>query len=215
MKKRIIKTLLSGAAAGFLCVIAPNGSYNNTPVAIYQHPFNITVFYLIYLAVQSDHIYDLVMYSVRFKTIAAAKLYQFLEMFVSEFIYIAVYFSCSCVISCVMLADSFGIIFEPFRCALFLVTALFNLSIMNVLFVNLNYLAKKQTVFFIETGIILSGLALCFAAPAIAPYIYVWFYGVYPKTTISPIISVSAYIIWMGAALLIGSVPQKDILRKE
>lgn len=59
MKRNMVKAMLLGTIAGFLCIIAPNGSYNNTPVAIYQHPFNITVFYLIYIALQSDNPLDI------------------------------------------------------------------------------------------------------------------------------------------------------------
>lgn len=215
MKRNMVKAMLLGAIAGFLCIIAPNGSYNNTPVAIYQHPFNITVFYLIYIALQSDHIYEHGMYDIRFKTIAAAKLHQLWEIIKSEIIYIAAYFFCSCVLSCVMFTESVELLFNPFRCTLFLVTALLNLAIINVFFVNLIYLAKKKTVFFTEIGIVLSGLALCFSAPTIVPYICIWYYGVYPKPIINPVISALVYLIWTGAALLVGFIPQKDILRKE
>lgn len=215
MKKTLVKAALLGAISGFLCIIAPNGSYNNTPVAIYQHPFNITVFYLIYFAVQFDHIYEHSMYNIRFKNIAAAKLYCLLQLIKTEFIYIIAYFICSCVLSYALFPENVELLFDPFRCILFLVTALSNLVILNIFFVNFNYLAKKNIVFSAEAGIILSGLALCFSAPLVVPYICIWYYGVYPKLTASPILSVFVYLIWAGAALLIGFIPQKDILRKE
>ena len=215
MKKNLVKALLLGAAAGFLCIIAPNGSYNNTPVAIYQNPFNITVFYLIFFAIQADHIYEHAIYDIRFKTTAAAKLHILWMMIKSEFIYVMAYFICSCVLSYAMSPESAALFFEPFRCMLFLVTALSNSAILNILFVNINYLARKNTVFFMEAVIILSGLALCFSAPSVVPYICIWYYGVYPKLTVSPILSVFVYSVWTGAALLIGFIPRKDILGRE
>ncbi len=215
MKRNSVKALILGAAAGILCVISPDGHYNNTPVAIYQHPLNITVFYLIYFAVQADIILRTAVYDIRFKTVEEAKLRGFLRATVLALIYTAAYFICSCAVSYVLSKKSAELFLDPFRCGLFLVTAVLNFAVLNVFFVNLNYLMRKTAVFFVEAGIILCGLALCFAAPTVVPYVCVWYYGVYPKFVISPVTAAQVYLIWAGVAVLLGLIPQKDILRKE
>ena len=215
MKRNTVKALILGAAAGILCLISPDGHYNNTPVAIYQHPLNLTVFYLIYFAVQADIVLRTAMYDIRFKTMERAKLRGFLSATALGLIYTAAYFVCSCAVSYALSRKSAALFLDPFRCGLFLVTAVLNFAVLNVLFVNLNYLMKRTAVFFAEAGIILIGLALCFAAPNIVPFVCVWYYGVYPKLVISPTTAAQVYLIWVGAAVLLGLIPQKDVLRKE
>lgn len=215
MRKSLVKTIIVGIIAGISCLIAPKGSYNNTPVAIYQQPFNIAVFYLMYFAIQTDFFYEHSMFDIRCKTIFRAKLLCFSRTEFFSLLYILVYFLASCAVSLLILPDNTALCFSPFPLGIWLTYSVVNLSILNILSVNLNYLIKKSAIIFVEITIILSGLAMCFAAPNLVPFICVWFYGVYPKPVISPAVSLFVYLIWGGIALLVGFVPIKEVLRRE
>ncbi len=215
MKKSLVKTIVVSAIAGIACLIVPKGSYNNTPVAIYQQPFNTAVFYLMYFVVQTDFYYEHSMFDIRCSTFFRAKLNCLSRMELSSILYILIYFPVSCAVSFVFSPDKFALCFRTFSAASWLITSALNLSTLNILSVNLNYHIKKRAVILIEIAIILGGLAMCFSAPNFAPYICVWFYGVYPKPVISPSISLLVYLIWAGIALLAGFIPIKEIPRKE
>ena len=53
MKKNSLKILLLGAVGGFSCILFHSGSYGGTPIALYQHPLHILIFYLLFFVVQS------------------------------------------------------------------------------------------------------------------------------------------------------------------
>lgn len=215
MRKSLVKTIIVGVIAGISCLIVPRGSYNNTPVAIYQQPFNVAVFYLMYFAIQTDFFYEHSMFDIRCKTIFRAKLLCISRTELFYLLYILVYFLLSCAVSLMISPDNTALCFSPFSIAIWLTSSVVNLSILNILSVNLNYLIKKSAIILIEIMIILSGLAMCFAAPNLVPFICVWFYGVYPKPVISPAISLLVYLIWGGIALLAGLIPIKEVLRSE
>lgn len=215
MKKSFIRTIIIGIFSGFSCLLDPSGSYGGTPAAIYQQPFNIAVFYLIYFAIQSDFLYEHSMYDVRCKTVFRAKLLCFLRMELFSALFIFVYFLASCAVSYILVPESVSLLFSPFSVTVWVISAAADLSILNILSVNLNYLIKKNTIIFTQAAIILSGLAMCFAAPNVVPYLSVWFYGVYPKPAISPAVSLPAYLIWTGIAVCIGFIPIKEIIREK
>lgn len=215
MRKSLVKTILVGALAGIACIIAPKGSYNNVPIAIYQQSFNMAVFYLMYFVIQTDFYFDHSMFDIRCETVFRAKLYCLSRIEPLSMLYIPVYFLTSCTVSLAFSPDNLALCFSPFSAASWLISSALNLSILNVLSVNLNYLIKKSAIILIETAIILGGLAMCFAAPNVVPYICVWFYGVYPEPVISPLITLIVYLIWTGLALLVGFIPIKEIFRKE
>lgn len=215
MRKSLVKTIIVGAIAGISCLIVPRGSYNSTPVAIYQQPFNVAVFYLMYFAIQTDFFYEHSMFDIRCKTIFRAKLICFSRTELFSLLYILVYFIASCSVSLLISQDNTALCFSPFSLVIWLTSSVINLSILNILSVNLNYLIKKSAIILVEITIILSGLAMCFAAPNLVPFICVWFYGVYPKPVISPAVSLFVYLIWDGIALLFGFIPIKEVLRKE
>lgn len=215
MRRSLVKTIIVGVIAGISCLIVPTGSYNNTPVAIYQQPFNIAVFYLMYFAIQTDFFYEHSMFDIRCKTIFRAKLLCISRTELFSLLYILVYYFVSCAVSLLISPDNSALCFSPFSLVIWLTSSVINLSILNILSVNLNYLIKKSAIILIEIMIILSGLAMCFAAPNLVPFICVWFYGVYPEPVISPAVSLFVYLIWGGIALLVGLIPIKDALRRE
>lgn len=215
MRKSLVKTIVIGVIAGIACFIVPSGSYNNTPVAIYQQPFNVAVFYLMYFAIQMDFFYEHSMFDIRCKTIFRAKLLCISRTELFSLLYIIVYFLASCAVSLLISPDNTALCFSPFSIVIWLTSSVVNLSILNILSVNLNYLIKKSAIILVEITIILSGLAMCFAAPNLVPFICVWFYGVYPKPVISPAVSLFVYLIWGGIALLVGFIPIKEVLRRE
>lgn len=215
MKRSLVKTAIVGAIAGFACVIVPLGSYNGTPIAIYQQPFNIAVFYLMYFAVQTDFLYEHSMFDIRCKTVFRAKLLVISRAELFSLLYIAVYFPASCAVSLMLSPENTASCFSPFSVIIWLISAVLGISILNILSVDLNYLIKKSAIILAEITLISGGLAMCFAAPNLVPYICVWFYGVYPKPVISPAVSLNVYLAWGGAALITGLVPTKEILRKE
>lgn len=214
MKKSMVKTLIIGIIAGISCGIAPQGSYNNIPVAIFQQPFNNAIFYLMFFIIQTDFFCEPLIYDIRFKTLFHAKLWRFSREERCSALYIAVYFLASCAVSILISADYFKRCFNCFSVINWLISAVLNLSILNLLSVNLNYLIKKNTIIIIEAAIILGGLAMCFAAPRLAPYACIWFYGVYPKPFAKPFIWLLVYLIWTVGALIIGFIPIKE-MRKE
>lgn len=215
MRKSLVKTIIVGVIAGISCLIVPRGSYNNTPVAIYQQPFNAGVFYLMYFSIQTDFFYEHSMFDIRCKTIFRAKMLYISRTELFSLLYIIVYFIVSCAVSLLISPDNTVLCFSPFSLVIWLTSSVINLSILNVLSVNLNYLIKKSAIILVEITIILSGLAMCFAAPNLVPFICVWFYGVYPKPVISPAVSLLVYLIWGGIALLVGFIPIKEVLRRE
>ncbi len=215
MRKSLVKTIVIGILTGFTCLIVPKGSYNNTPIAIYQQPFNVAVFYMMYYVIQTDFYYEHSMSDIRCKTVFRAKLYCLSQMERFSMLYMLIYFSASCLVSFLLSSDNLALCFSPFSAVSWLISTALNLSVLNILSVNLNYLTKKNAIIIIEIAIILGGLAMCFSAPELVPYICIWFYGVYPKPAISPIISFFVYVIWAGIALLAGFIPIKEILRKE
>lgn len=193
----------------------PSGSYNNTPIAIYQHPFNIAVFYLMYFAIQADFFYEHSMFDIRCKTIFHAKMICISRTELFSLLYMLVYFLLSCTVSLLISPDNTALCFSPFSIVIWLTSSALNLSILNILSVNLNYLIKKSAIILVEITIILSGLAMCFSAPKLVPFICVWFYGVYPEPVISPAVSLFVYLVWGGVALLVGFIPIKEVLRRE
>lgn len=215
MRKSLVKTVIVGIIAGISCLIVPRGSYNNTPAAIYQQPFNIAVFYLMYFAIQTDFFYEHSMFDIRCKTIFRAKLLCFSRTELFSLLYFLVYFIASSAVSLLISPNNAALCFSPFSLVIWLTSSVINLSILNILSVNLNYLIKKSTIILVEITVILSGLAMCFAAPNLVPFICVWFYGVYPKPVISPAVSLFVYLIWGGIALLFGLIPIKEVLRRE
>ncbi len=215
MRKSLVKTIIIGILAGVACLIVPKGSYNNTPIAIYQQPFNVAVFYMMYYVIQTDLYYEHLMFDIRCKTVFRAKLYCLSKMECFSILYMLIYFSSSCGISFLLSPDNLALCFSPFSAVSWMISTVLNLSVLNILSVNLNYLTKKNAIIIIEIAIILGGLAMCFSAPNLVPYICIWFYGVYPKPVISPITSLFVYVIWAGTALLVGFIPIKEILRKE
>lgn len=215
MRRSLAKTLIVGAIAGTACLIVPTGSYNGVPVAIYQQPFNIAVFYLTYFAIQADVLYEHSMLDIRCKTIVRAKMLCISRAELLSLLYIAVYFPASCAVSLMISTDNAALCFGSFSVMIWLTSSAVDLLILNVLSVGLNYHIKKGAIILIEVMIILCGLAMCFAAPSLVPFICVWFYGVYPEPGISPAVSVIAYLAWGGIALLIGAIPIKDAMRKE
>lgn len=168
-----------------------------------------------YYVIQTDFYYEHSMFDVRCKTVFRAKQLCLLRMERFSTLYMLVYFSVSCVVSFLLSSDDLSLCFSPFSAASWLISAALNLAILNVLSVNLNYLIKKNAIIITEIAIILGGLAMCFSAPDLVPYICIWFYGVYPKPAISPVISFFVYVIWAGIAFLVGFIPIKEILRKE
>lgn len=215
MRKSLVKTIIIGIIAGISCLIVPFGSYNNTPAAIYQQPFNVALFYLMYFAIQTDFFYEHSMFDIRCKTIFRAKLLCFSRTELFSLLYILVYFIASCAVSLLISPDNAALCFSPISLGIWLTSSVINLSILNILSVNLNYPIKKSAIILIEITVILSGLAMCFAAPNLVPFICVWFHGVYPKPVISPAVSLFVYLIWGGIALLVGFIPIKEVLRKE
>ncbi len=215
MRRSLVKTLLVVLFAGISCLIVPRGSYNSTPIAIYQQPFNVAVFYLFYFVVQADFYYEHSMFDIRCKTIVRAKLRCLLRMECFSTLYMLFYFLVSCVVSFLLSMDNLTLCFRPFSTVSWFVASFVNLAVLNLLSVNLNYLIKKNAIIITEIAIILGGLAMCFSAPNLVPYICIWFYGVYPEPVISPILSILVYAIWIGIALLVGFIPIKEILRKE
>ncbi len=215
MRKSLVKTIIIGILAGIACLIVPKGSYNNTPIAIYQQPFNVAVFYMMYYVIQTDLYYEHSMFDIRCKTVFRAKLYCLSKMELFSTLYMLIYLLASCVVSFLLSSDNLTLCFSPFSAVSWLISTVLNLAIINILSVNLNYLIKKNAIIIIEIAIILGGLAMCFSAPDLVPYICIWFYGVYPKPAISPIISLLVYVIWAVIALLAGFIPIKEILRKE
>lgn len=215
MKKSLVKTLIVGILAGIACIIVPTGSYNNTPIAIYQQPFNVAIFYLMYFIIQTDFYYEHSMFDIRCKTLFRAKLRCFSQTERCSILYVLTYFLVSCTVSLVISSDNFVLCFNSFSMISWLISTVFNLSTLNTISVNLNYLIKKNTIIIIEIAIILGGLAMCFSAPNLVPYVCIWFYGVYPKPVANPLISMFVYMIWAGVALLVGFIPIKEVLRKE
>lgn len=215
MRKSLVRTFVIGIFAGVACFIVPKGSYNNTPIAIYQQPFNVAVFYMVYYVIQAEFYYEHSMFDIRCKSVIRAKLYCLSQMERFSMLYMMIYFLTSCVVSFLLSSDNLALCFGTFSAVNWLISTALNLAILNILSVNLNCLTKKNIIIIIEIAIILGGLAMCFSAPNLVPYTCIWFYGVYPKPAISPIISLLVYMIWTGAALLIGFIPIKEILRKE
>ena len=215
MRKSLVKTLFVGVLAGVACVIVPTGSYNNTPVAIYQQPFNVATFYLMYFIIQTDFYCEHSMFDIRCKTLFRAKLRCFSQTERCSILYVSLYFFVCCTVSFVISSDNFALCFSPFSMISWLISTVLNLSILNIMSVNLNYLIKKNTIIIIEIAIILGGLAMCFSAPNLVPYVCIWFFGVYPEPMTKPLISLFVYMIWTGVALLTGFIPTKEVLRKE
>lgn len=215
MRKSLVKTIVVGVIAGIACLIIPQGSYNSTPIAIYQQPFNIAVFYLMYFVIQADFFYEHSMFDIRCKTIIRAKVLCVSRAELFSLLYIFLYYFMSCAVSVLISLDNAELCFSSFSIIIWLTSSVANLSIFNILSVNLNYLIKKEAIILIEITIILCGLAMCFAAPNLVPFICVWFYGVYPKPVINPVVSLVVYLVWGGSALLVGFIPIKEVLRKE
>lgn len=215
MRKNIIKTVIVGVLSGMACFIIPDGSYGNTPIAIYQQPFNLAVFFLMHFSVQSDLFYNHSMFDIRCKTTFNAKLFCFSHREFFSALYILSYFPVSCMVSYIISPDNTSLFFNPFSVMIWLISVCLDLTILNICSVNLNYLLKKNKIILFETAIILGGLALCFAAPNLVPYICIWFYGVYPEPAIDLPTAVAAYIVWAGAALFVGFIPTREILGKE
>lgn len=143
MRRSLVKTIIVGVIAGISCLIVPTGSYNNTPVAIYQQPFNIAVFYLMYFEIQTDFFYEHSMFDIRCKTIFRAKLLCISRTELFSLLYILVYFLVSCAVSLLISPDNSALCFSPFSLAIWLTSSVINLSILNILYKNYS-LGMKQ-----------------------------------------------------------------------
>lgn len=214
MKKNILKSMSCAVIAGLLCLLATTGDYNGNPIAIYQQPFNIAVFYLFYFMIQSDFHYEHSMFDVRCSTVFKSKLIRFRRMVAPSLIYIAIYLLSSFVISHFS-AGNDNIFFSLFSLLSWLIITVLNIGVLNVFSVNMDFVAKKNTIVVLETLIILSGLALCFSAPKIVPYVCIWFYGVYPEPVIPLPLVCCVYSVWLGIAVFSSLFSSKDVLRKE
>lgn len=214
MKKSILKSIICAVIAGLLCLLVPNGSYNGSRIAIYQQPFNILVFYIFYFVLQSDFHYEHSMFDVRCSTIFKSKLIRFRKMVVPSVIFIAVYLLSSFVISHFLSGDD-EYFFNSFSLLSWLITMLLNITLLNIFSVNMDFAVKKNTIVALESLVVLGGLALCFSASEVVPYVCIWFYGVYPKPVIPSVLAVCVYSVWFGIVVLCSLFNSKDILRKE
>lgn len=214
MKKRTVRTMILGAAAGVACIIRPAQPMENVPCAIYQGEVVITVFYLIWFVAQRAYICDHALYDWRFDTCFKAKLYSFLELTKASILYTTAYFLCSCAVSLAISADNISLILKPFSLINFIITVPINLAVFDLALVNLNYLSKRTFSLFIEVGVMAVGFSLYYSIRFV-PHIFIFYYSCYAEPMFPLWQMVLCYFIWSGVALMIGFIPQKDILRKE
>ena len=214
MSKRTVRTIILGAAAGIACIVRPAQVMENIPCAVYQGEAVITVFYLIWFVAQREYVCDHALYDWRFETCFKAKLYSFLELTKASLLYTAAYFLCSSAVSLIISAENMSLILKPFSLINFIITVPINLTVFDLALVNLNYLSKRTLSLFIEVGVMAVGFSLYYSVRFV-PHIFIFYYSCYAEPMFPLWEMALCYFVWIAAALLIGFIPQKDILRKE